>query len=71
MIADIITIWLPSFCIVQPATPEGEDWLADNVPSLGLEGAVEHRYLADIVCGALDDGLTIQDSTTGNFAERN
>lgn len=71
MTADIITTWLPSFCIVQPATPEGEDWLIDNVPSLGLEGAVEHRYLADIVYAALDDGLAVQDTATGNFAERN
>lgn len=54
-----------SFALCMPLTDYGRDWLAENVgdgETLTFGGAIviEHRYLADIVLGARDDGLTCE-----------
>lgn len=42
----------------------GNDWLKDRVDSVHQTWCksivVEHRYIADIINGAVDDGLTVQ-----------
>lgn len=52
------TVWL-----LRPASPLGEEWLTDHLDpdgaKLGNAFAVEHRFVQDIVNGALDDGLRV------------
>jgi hypothetical protein len=52
------SIWL-----VQPLTPAGEDWIADNLPedAQSWSGAVvvEPRYVGDIAQGMTDSGLRL------------
>ena len=42
----------------------GERWItehiADDAPRLGTAIAVEHRYIRDIVVGAVSDGLRVR-----------
>jgi hypothetical protein len=50
--------------LVKPITARGDDWLAKNIdPSaqrLGPAVAVEHRFIRDIIEGAVDDGLGVE-----------
>jgi hypothetical protein len=52
-----------SVFILIPNTEEANAWVADNLPAellfLGNGIAVEHRYIAEIVAGIQNDGLTI------------
>ena len=59
---DIECTWTPSFIIVRPVSPDGEDWMHSNDFSGWLNGSlpVDHRYIADIVLGARADGLTVE-----------
>ena len=45
-------------------TPAGTDWLTDNLPEdammFGNAYVVEHRYVGDIIDGAMNDGMTVQ-----------
>lgn len=71
--ADIQTTWTEPFVIVWPASPDGECWLLDNLdyavgPLDDGSFPVEHRYIADIIYGAKDDGLSVQDTATERFA---
>lgn len=59
---DIECTWTPSFVIVTPITEAGLEWMRDN--TAGPHGdesniGVDHRYIADIVIGARDAGLTV------------
>lgn len=71
--ADILSTHTESFCLVKPNSPRGEDWLAahcDYNETSVVFGAipVEHRYIADLILGALADGLLCQDTASGRFA---
>ena len=52
-----------SVFLLIPNTEEANAWVADNLPAelltLGNGIAVEHRYIAEIVAGIQNDGLTI------------
>lgn len=67
--ADIVTSDEGSIWRFVAATRKGWNWLLDN-----CEGAYdsqvicEHRYGFDIACGALRDGLRLQDADTRRFA---
>lgn len=49
--------------LLTPNTPAAREWVADNLPfertTLGASIAVEHRYIAPIVEGIMNDGLTV------------
>ena len=52
------TIWL-----LAGKTPLGEEWINDHVAFehfFGGAGVVEWRYIAAILNGARDDGLTVE-----------
>ena len=50
--------------LLQPLTPAANSWVEENLPedrmTFGGAVAVEHRYIADIVRGAQNDGLVIR-----------
>jgi len=50
-----------SIFLLQPLSPAANSWIEENLPEdrLTFGGAVvvEHRYIADIVRGAQQDGL--------------
>lgn len=56
--ADHGSIWL-----LTPLTPAGEDWIDEHIPkdaqTFGGSIVVEHRYIADIIAGARNDGLEV------------
>jgi hypothetical protein len=51
-----------SVFLLIPNTEAAEAWVAEHIPAdaqtLGKGIAVEHRYIADIVKGIAEDGLT-------------
>jgi hypothetical protein len=50
--------------LLTPETAWGEEWIAEHIPDTAFRfgGAivVEHRYIADIVAGAINDGLEVE-----------
>lgn len=53
-----------SIFILTPCTEAADQWVNDHIPEdapmWGPNGiAVEHRYIADIVAGIQNDGLTV------------
>ena len=50
--------------LLRPLTDAAREWVAEHIPEdaqyLGDAVAVEHRYIADIVSGIRNDGLTVQ-----------
>lgn len=48
--------------LLQPITPEAGDWVNEHIPEdaqyFGSAVVVEHRYIADILHGIENDGLT-------------
>lgn len=46
-----------------PITDKAEEWIEENIPEdaqkLGVNVAVEHRYIEDIIEGIRADGLTV------------
>jgi hypothetical protein len=52
-----------SIYLLVPVTPAGQEWVDENLPAdaptWGTAIAIEHRYIADIVNGAIADGLTV------------
>ena len=54
----------PSVYLLRPFTPAAEEWVNDHIdpdaPRLGNGVAVEHRYVAEIVRGIQDSGLTVE-----------
>ncbi len=54
-----------SIFILRALSNEAKQWVADHIPAdatfWGHDGVVvEHRYIADIVQGAISDGLTVE-----------
>ena len=53
-----------SIFLLQPLTPAANSWIEEHLPEdhLTFAGAVvvEHRYIADIVRGAIADGLVVR-----------
>lgn len=70
--ADIFTTWTPSICCISANTARGYKWLTDNLVTeealAGRSAAVDHRCIADIILGAVADGLIVQDTETGRTA---
>jgi len=52
-----------SIYLLRPLTEAARDWCNDNLPddapTFGHAYAIEHRYIRDIVEGALADGLSV------------
>lgn len=50
--------------ILYPLTTKADDWFEENLPEdcqmWGRGFVIEHRYVEDILMGAVADGLTIQ-----------
>ena len=55
--------------VVTPLTPAGLEWIEvfieEGATALGLNLIVEPRYINDIVKGALEDGLTVEELANG------
>jgi len=54
-----------SIFLLVPMSEAGDDWIDEHIPEDAMRwGAssvvVEHRYIADIVDGAIADGLTVE-----------
>lgn len=53
-----------SVFLLRALTEAGEAWVADHIgadaATFGGAIAVEHRFIADIAAGALDDGLEVE-----------
>ena len=65
--ADIVTSFYGSIVTFDPQTAKGRRWLTRNI---GHERMAEHRYGIDIIHGAINDGLRVQDAQSGRIAER-
>ena len=54
-----------SIFILVAVTPAGEEWIGDHIPEdamrFGGGIVVEHRFISNIVNGAVEDGLTVGD----------
>jgi hypothetical protein len=54
----------PSVYLVLPRTAAGDAWLAEHISPdaqrIGSSVAVEHRFIRDIVRGAVADGLGVE-----------
>jgi hypothetical protein len=50
--------------LIHAVSPAGHAWIENHIPSdaprFGDAVAVEHRFIADIVLGAIRDGLEVQ-----------
>lgn len=69
--ADVISVNRGGIVLLYADTAIGRDWLADHLPGCARYGvgyAVEARFVNDIVTGALEDWLTVQDGATGRYA---
>lgn len=53
-----------SIFLLRAHTDAGNAWIEQHIPddaqSFGGAIVVEHRYIADIVAGAIDDGLEVE-----------
>jgi hypothetical protein len=53
-----------SVYLLRPVSPRGASWVAEHIPSdaMRFAGAIvmEHRYIYNIVAGALADGLRVR-----------
>jgi hypothetical protein len=53
------SIWL-----IRPLSPRGEEWFSEHLPDdaqrFGGAVACEHRYVLDIINGAVADGLSVE-----------
>lgn len=69
--ADIYTTWSHAFCLVEAGTLKGQRWLRERCDCplmVEHQMPVERRYIADLVYGAVKEGLTVEDTTTGRRA---
>lgn len=69
--ADIVSNNLGTIITIEAQTKRGQRWLSKHVEG-GRENPVmcEHRYGVDILLGALDAGLCLQDGASGRIATR-
>ena len=65
--ADIVTTFTGSIIMFAGTTAHGRRWLTRNI---GHERMAEHRFGVDIIHGAINDGLRVQDAASGRIAER-
>jgi len=53
-----------SIFLLQPLTPAAVSWIEENISddhmTFGSAVVVEHRFIADIVRGAIADGLAVR-----------
>lgn len=53
-----------SIFLLHPLNDAGLNWtdahLPEDAQKLGKAFVIEHRYIADIVAGAIDDGLEVE-----------
>ena len=60
---DLIVRNMNSIFLLVPVTEAGRDWISNHIPddalTWGKAIVVEHRYIGDIVEGAIADGLTV------------
>jgi hypothetical protein len=53
-----------SLYLLRPLTPPAHAWVEEHLPDdatwFGTAVAVEHRFIADIIFGAIRDGLLVQ-----------
>lgn len=69
---DIVTANLGSIISICAASRKGRSWMARNVlaEDRGEQVYCDHRFGIDIIEGALDAGLRLQDSASGRTATR-
>ena len=52
-----------SIYLLRPLTDNASNWIANHIPddaqTWGQSIIIEHRYIADIVNGIIDDGLEV------------
>lgn len=62
--ADLLVQGSGSVYLLRPVSRGGISWVAEHVPSDAMRFAgaivVEHRYIHDIVAGAIGDGLVVE-----------
>jgi hypothetical protein len=53
-----------SIFLLRPVSELGDSWINEHIPEdamhLGDAVAIEHRFIHDIVAGAIGDGLTVE-----------
>jgi len=63
-IPDLVVYGEGTLYLLHASSPRGAAWIAAHIPPdaqrLGTAVAVEHRYIADIVRGAVADGLRVR-----------
>lgn len=65
---DIWTTWNQSFCLVEGASPVGRRWIHKRLGSCAHQTPVEHRYIAAVVIGAVQEGLLVRDTASDCLA---
>lgn len=64
MSADLIVHSGGTVYLLRPTSPSGEAWIDENIQPgalrFGSGIVVEHRYIRDIVLGAVRDGLKVR-----------
>jgi hypothetical protein len=62
-IADLTVNNQGSIFLLTPETPAGKAWIDQNIPDeamrMGPSVVVEHRYIGNIVEGAIHDGMIV------------
>lgn len=61
--ADLLVHGGGTVYLLRPVSPAGAAWVDEHIPGdatwFGGAVAVEHRYIRDIVVGAVSDGLRV------------
>lgn len=61
---DLLVYGEGTLYLLHATSPRGQAWITDQLPRdaqrLGTAIAVEHRYIGDIVRGAIADGLRVR-----------
>lgn len=62
--ADLAVYNYGTLFLLEPLTPTGKAWIADNLPidamTYGYATVIEPRFIVDIVAGAQADGLKVE-----------
>lgn len=62
-VTDLLVQYEGTISVIYPTSERGNDWVDDHVAVEARWGSgfvVEHRFVSDIVNGALDAGLVVQ-----------
>jgi len=65
MRSDLLTTNLGTIIVIDGQTAKGQRWLRRSVQGRQPSVQCDHRCGIDILYGALDAGLTLEDSRTG------